>query len=506
MFRIALIEFKHETNTFSNRLTTMDDYTKRIYLEEEAVAPYFRDTRTEMGGFFAVLDGQTDCVALPVLAADAMPAGPVSRETFQFIMRRIHAIADRLAPLDGVLLALHGAMVSEHSDDGDGELLAAIRTRLGGSVPLIATLDLHACITQKMVEHADALILFDRYPHVDQCERGMEAAEIMLRTLRGGIKPVVRTRKLPLILPAMPDAFPPFRRFLDMAHAYEQRPDTLSVGIAHGFSAADTRHLGVDVVATTDGDAALAQRIADTIADAIWQDRDKLIRKPYQVAEAVMLAKRADAFPVVLADIADNPGGGTPCDGTHLLRAMIEADMQDAVYALIYDPESLEAAMRAGVGNRVRLRLGGKTMPELMGGPIVADALVKNICDGRYRNSGPMNHGMAMDLRDVAVIQIGGVTVIVTGVITQPYDRALMGMCGIDETRMRVIALKSVMHFRAAYGPIAKAIYDVDSPGILPADPAKLPYQHIVRPIYPLDAEAFLSGSQEFGPQADSRL
>lgn len=487
MYRILIASFKHETNTFAGNITGIDCFRLREFVVGDQLIDYYTDTGTELGGFLTALAPQPDIQLLPVVAANAMPSGPVADAMAADIQTRVLGALDANPPVDGVLLSLHGAMVTESSEDGEGDLLAAIRVKVGPDVPVIATLDLHSNFTRKMQENATALIHFDYYPHSDMYERGIEAGQLMLATLRGEVRPVMRHAKLPLLLASVTTLTHPMKRFVDLAHQYETDPRVISVSISHTFFCADIHELGVAVVAVTDGEADLAQSVADDIAAEIWSARSGLRRRLYAPHEAIDEALATDLRPVVLSDGTDNPGGGSPCDGTHLLQAMIIRGVEDAALALIYDPESVSAAERAGVGATVKLSLGGKSRPEILGLPIECSAYVRSLHDGRYINKGAMGRGVTVDLQKSAVVVVGGIEVIVAANRTQPWDPEIFRAHGIEPSEKRIIVLKSTVHFRANYESLAAKIIDVECPGLLPQDVTTLRYLKCRRPMYPLD-------------------
>ena len=496
MFNIILAEFKHETNTFSTQNTDMAHYRMRRYVPGQEMLSLLTGTATEVGGFIDVLAGQPDVCLLPVITANAMPAGPVTRDVFDDVCARITGMIRATPKVDGVLLCLHGAMVTTDSEDGEGDLLEAIRQAAGDGAMLVATLDLHANITKKMECYADVLINFDYYPHTDMFERGTEAARIMLDTLRGRIRPVMRCVHLPMILPLISTSDPVMRKFVEQVHELEQDSRVLSVSISHGFLCADIHELGMTVIAVTDQDPGLAECLAGGLADQLWQDRSNMKRRSYSAEEAIAEVEAetqadpgpdAAAGPVIFADLTDNPGGGSTCDGTHILRAMIEHQVKNAAVALIYDPESVMAAEKAGVGHTVALRLGGKSRPELLGPPIECMAYVKLVSDGRYKNRGPMDGGVPEDLGKSAVVVIGDISVIISAKITQPYDTEIFYAHGIDPRGKNILLLKSTHHFRAAFGPLARRIIPVEVPGLVFQNPSMIPYARCRRPIFPLD-------------------
>jgi len=487
MFRIIIAEFKHETNTFSSQRTDFAAYRRSLYAIGDDLVSILTDTATEVGGMLDVLQDEPDVSLIPVVAANAIPAGPVAADVFEDVRDRLAGAIRAHAPVDGILLCLHGAMVTENSEDGEGDLLEAVRQAAGDGTWVMATLDLHANITQKMSRFANVLINYDYYPHADMVDRGREVAQFMLQTLRGEIHPVMVCKSVPIILPPLSTNEAVLRPFVDQMHAYEATPGVLTVSIAHGFLCADIHELGMTVVAVTDQDPEHATRIADELAARLWQDRHRLKPENMSVDEALDEAEKSAEGPVILADLTDNPGGGSPGDGTHILRAMIRRKVKNAAVALICDPESVASCVKAGVGQTVKLRLGGHIYPDLLGQPIECEAYVRLVSDGRYRNRGPMSGGVVVDLQKSAVVLIGGIEVIVTAQVTQPYDVEIFYAHGIDPVQKHLLLLKSTNHFKAAFGPIARRVLNVSVPGLLAQDPRSVDYQNCRRPIYPLD-------------------
>lgn len=487
MFRILLAEFKHETNTLSQQKTDFESFRNRGYLTGQAIIDNRLHTGTEMGAFLDILLDQPDVSLIPVVAANAMPAGPVTQDVFDLVCGQIVAAVRQSGPIDCVLLSLHGAMVTESSGDGEGDLLTAIRQAAGEHVLVVSTLDLHANISPAMAANANALITYEAYPHVDMYDRGLEAARIVLRTLRGEINPVMRCVHLPLILPAMTTLDANMKKLVDQIYQYKQMDHILSVSFGHGFLCADTDVLGATVGVVADGDEDLAETVAEKLADLIWQAKEKLVHETISAQQAIERAQLTDKGPIVFADVADNPGGGSSCDGTHILRLMIEQNVSDAAVALIYDPDAVEAAVKAGVGQMVDLNLGGHTQSDIMGEPINCRAYVRLIRDGRYQNRGPMERGMTVNLKKSAVVEIGGISVIIAANRTQPYDLEIFYAHGIDPTRRKILLLKSTHHYKAAYGPIARQMLSVEVSGLMPQNPKHLSYTKCRRPIYPLD-------------------
>ena len=486
MKKILVAQFKHETNRFSPCITDRDAYVSRNALYGEAqIRARFHGARNETTAMLDNFAGKPEFQLIPVLAFDAMPGGAVAKEVFWEVRDSLLA-ALRAEPVDGILLSLHGAMVTEESEDGEGTLLEALRQEVGPDLPIMVSLDLHANITQKMVDYATALFVCDYYPHTDMYETGMRAAQCMERTLLGQIQPVMAWRKLPIIISCTSTLDGIVKEFTEEAQAMRQQPGVLNANLAHGFFRANIYEQGIAVLVVTDGDAEKADAMAQKFADRIWSDRKKLKYEPLTADEAIDAALASDRFPVVLADVADNPGGGGTCDAVFLLQRLIDRDVQDAVVAAIYDPETVQQAKAAGVGATIDVKIGGKVAPEITGDPVCCKAYVKAITDGKYRNTGPMFHGLLMDHGSIAVLQVGGVTVLVGSIRVQVWDLEVFRSCGITPEKQKILVAKSAIHYRASYGTITDRMLSVETPASASQKFANFDL-HCRRPMYPLD-------------------
>ena len=488
MKTILSCEFKHETSRYIPGVTSFSDYEKRnAVVGEEAVLNRFAGAQNETTGFYDFFRNKDGYQVKSVLAYNAAPGAPVDQKVWQFVADSMVSAIRQTPKVDGLLLSLHGAMVTEQFEDGEGELLKVLREQVGKEIPIIVTLDLHANITQKMVDNADGLYPCDYYPHTDMYENGLRAAECMYRTLEGEIWPVLRWKKLDLIFPTISTAQPVLAGFVRDAQALRNYGKILNVNIGHGFFASDIYEQGACVVAITDRDADLAQKTANDLGDRIFAARKDLTRKFYTAQEAVQEALNSDSFPVVLADVADNPGAGGSTDAPELLRAMIEMDVQDAAAAVICDPEVVKQAISAGVGATIEVSLAGKAAPELTGGPIECTGYVKAITDGWYRNQDKMCKGLLIQLGPTVLLQVGGVDVIVCSYRAQPWDLEVYRHIGISPEKKKILMVKSAVHFRASFERIAAKILDVHAPALAPQMPDMLPLAHSRRPIYPMD-------------------
>jgi microcystin degradation protein MlrC len=489
--RILTACIGHETNSFATTPTTLEEFRRGSRAPDfgggEPILRQFRGTRTIHGGYIDAAE-RHGLTLEPLIWTFATPGGNVPQSAYDFLKGLLLERLRAAVPCDGVLLDLHGAMVTDEVEDAEGDLAAAVREVVGPTIPVVMTLDLHANVTPLMAQHADAIIGFDEYPHTDMYERGVEAAELMAAILRQELRPTLAYHQLPLLTmpPRQCTLREPMLSLLAHAHALEQEPGVLNVTLAMGFPFSDIHDAGVSVLVTTNKDAGLAQRKAAEMAAAIWERRGDFAVTLTPVPEAIAYARSQAQGLVVLADGSDNPGGGGPCDGTVILRHFLEAGVTDAVVAVIADPEAVARAIDAGVGNSVTLELGGKT-DDRHGAPLPLTAHVRLLSDGRFVMRGPMGGGVHADMGRTAVLVAGGVEIVVTERRLQPYDTELLRSVGIEPTLRRLIALKSAVHFRSTYQEIADRIFDADTPGVHRPDFANYPYRRVRRPIYPLD-------------------
>lgn len=488
MKTIICAQFKQESNRYAKGVSGLKEYMEREYLfGEDQLRNAFEGARNEIGGFFHVLDQEPDCMLVPIFALNASP-GPVTDQIIWDQVREalLNAI-ETLPCVDGVLLALHGAMVTEEMEDGEGELLQVLRDRLGPDIPIVATLDLHANMTQKMMDHATAFFPCDYYPHTDFFEAGVRAARCIWQTVNGEVRPIMKWKKMDMLFPYVLTQSGPFVPLLRKAQSWREMGTLLNASICHGFFAGDIYEQGAAILTVSDGNGDLAQSLADELAEDVWDARELLNRHFYTPEEAVALAMQAEQGPVVLADVADNPGSGATTDSVLLLRLLLEAGAADTAVAVIYDPQVVQQAEQAGVGASINVELGGKLAPEITGGPLLCRAKVAKLTDGRFRNRDQMNQGVEMLFGNCAVLLIDGIHVIVCSNHTQPYDLEIYRHCGIKPEQMRVLVVKSAVHYRASFGTVAKQILDVETPALGPMNPKMLPLAHSRRPIYPLD-------------------
>ena len=489
-YTIAIIEFKHETHTFCSYRTTIDDFKSRYLLYGDEILEVLGNTKTEMAGFIdACKEGGVNI--LPIIAANATPGGIVGQEAFNKIADYIlNTLQNNMGLFDAVLFSMHGAMVTENDLDGDGKLLESVREVVGWNVPIFATLDLHANLSRRMLDSADALFPYETYPHTDQYAKANEAGKRMLELLRGELSPVMKSRRIPIMISVLETAKEPLKSIQDNISALKDENKNLIVAsLLHGFSWADTPDTGCSLVVVTNGDEALAERTLDYMENQILRRKEEFEMKDrYPIGEAIQMMENAKEGPVVFADLSDNPGGGAPADSTHILKALIDHHIKNVAFAIIVDPESVDKAVKSGVGKVVEVDLGGKSeAPYINGDPVHVKATVKTIADGVYTNKGIMAKGVVNHLGRSVVLDANGIEIIVAEKRLQPWDLEVYRRMGIEPTEKKLLVVKSAMHFRASFGTIAKSIINIDCPGLLSSNFKNFNYKHIKRPIFPLD-------------------
>ncbi len=498
--KIASGGVQHETNTFSDVPTTLEDFVRDggcgpDFAGGQTVVDLYRNTGTIHGGYLEAAE-RHGVDLHPLLVTKAQPSGRVTQDAFDALLRMFLERLKAELPVDGVLLDLHGAMVTTELEDAEGAFIAAVRELVGPDIPIITTLDLHANITSQMAAESNVLIGFKTYPHVDMRERGVEAMNLLVRTIRGEVQPRQAFRQLPLItLPPMQCTLrEPMAGFMrDVAGGIESRPGILTTTVAMGFPFADIHAAGCSVLVSADGDADQAEAAAEELARELWNIREQLQPQLTTIEEVIRYANEEADGLVIFADGSDNPGGGAPCDGTVALRAMIEADFQGGVVGILYDPETVEQAHRAGVGTTISARIGGKT-DDRHGAPIEIEAYVRTLSDGRFVHQGPMRQGLESHFGRMAALVIGGVEVVVAERRQQLLDAEMLRVVGITPERKRLLVVKSAVHFRADLGRLAAKIFDADTPGIHRPDLSNYNYQHLRQSLWPLDPDVSYGG------------
>ena len=498
-FRVLTAEFVHESNTFKKGSTGLDTFRAETLDLGQVAVDRFSDVNAEIAGF---LDAGREAgwSVRHVVSAHATPGARVSREAFDHIAGLIcDAAAEEKGKLDGILLGLHGAMIPDFCEDGEGELLSRLRAIVGPDLPIAVTLDLHAIATPLMMRHAQIYVSYKTYPHVDMRETALHAGRLLDAAMRGATRPVTIRAHRPMLDEAnagrtdVPETAALYQR----ATAHESEPGILAVSINAAFAEADVAEAGPTVLVTYDanveGAAGRAGDIAEAIADTIWEQRDSVSNDFLAPTEAAAIARDYDASkgPLVIADYADNPGAGAYGDATALLAALIEAGAVNGAFAPMIDPEAAAFLHRHKEGDTVTLAVGGKSDPMFGGGPLTLTGEIVSLSDGVYTGDGPILGGITHTFGPTAVLRVAGIDILVVTLPGQMLDLQQVRAFGIEPGQLRFLVVKSMQHFRAAFEPVAGRVIVCDS-GALATPRAELrPYHRVKRPIWPLDAQAF---------------
>jgi microcystin degradation protein MlrC len=485
MARIVVGGLQHETNTFAPQPATFDAFLRPGgwpgLVEGAALPAAMAGINLPISGFIEAAEDLGHEIA-PLLWAAATPSGCVTEDAFERLAAMLLARLGQAEPFAAVYLDLHGAMVCEHLDDGEAELLARVRCAIGDRL-LVASLDLHANVSDAMVAAADLLIAYRTYPHIDLADTGRRAADRLDAWLDRPRPPAKAHIKPPFLIPIpwqCTEAEPACGLYAMLAAL--ERETGAELSLCMGFPAADIPECGPSVLAYA-GDPGVAQTVAQRLAGALDAAEPAFAGRLWAPDEAVAHAmRRVSGRPILLADTQDNPGAGGTSDTTGLLAALVAADAEEAVVALICDLEAAAAAHAAGEGARLELALGGRHGPQGVV-PLRAEGAVERLSDGRFVATGPMFRGSPMDLGPMAVLRVlagrEGVRVVVSSRRVQVADRAILHHVGIEPAATRILAIKSSVHFRADFAPIAGEILIVAAPGLMPADPAQLPFRRL---------------------------
>ncbi len=464
--KVAVAGFAHESNTFSSQPTRLEDFD--IY-EGDEVLTRQQDTYHEIAGYIAAAR-DLDMELCPTLSATATPAGPVTSAAYEEISGRILARIRALGPIDGVLLALHGAMVAEEFPHGDAEIVRRVRDLVGPDVPIVVTHDYHANVPPELVEAADALLIYKTNPHIDQRERGIEAATILARTVRGEVKPTMALAKPELVFNIYfhNTSVKPMQPLMALAIELEQQQGILSCSIAAGYQYADVEWMAPSVVVVTDADQVRADSEAQRISEAMWAVRQSLLTDVPGPAAAVRLAMDSDRHPVTLLDFGDNIGGGSAGDSTLVLEQLLALGADGWVVTL-WDPAAAQACFEAGIGADVALTVGAKTDDE-HGTPQKITGTVRTLSDGSYeererRHGGERRHSQGRT-SVVHVICAGGTGLLVLNSERQsPNSIHQITSVGIAPEQQKILVAKGAVAPRAAYEPVSPRLIEVDSGG-----------------------------------------
>ncbi len=483
MARIAVGGFQHETNTFAPLKATLADFEQADAWPGLVTGAELFDAvkgiNLPAAGFIDEAQSLSHEL-VPLLWCSAQPSAHVTRDAFETITQRLLAQLAQLQSLDAVYLDLHGAMVAEHIDDADGEVLARVRTLIGPDVLLVASLDFHANVSARMVEQADGLVSFRSYPHVDMTETGVRAAALLHDLLKVPARAKWHS-SLPFLMPLTTQCtlIEPLYSLMAQAQGLERAP-VMSLCLTPGFPAADVPECGPAVFGYG-RDVDSLEHAARTLLGTTLEREHEFALDLIDVSQATRLARDADiprGRPVILADTQDNPGAGGNADTTSLLKALLAANVEGVLAGVIWDAECAARAHAAGKGTSIELALGARSgFPGET--PLVARFTVERLGDGRFTGTGPFYHGGRFELGPMALLRTGSMRIVVASRKQQAADAAMFRHVGVEPADARVLVLKSSVHFRADFGDLASRIVIVEAPGPNVADPARLPFTRL---------------------------
>src|SRR5438132_1413932 len=492
--RLLIAMMKHETNTFSPVPTPLARFGSGPGpLYGEAAIRAYHGTGTGLGAYLDFAERERAEIVLPI-AAGAPPSRPVEDTAYAHITDTICEATAR-GGFDGIMLDLHGAMVTESLEDGEGQFLKRLRA-IDPKTPIAVSLDMHANLYEAIIANAAVVTGYRTYPHIDTYETARLAGEILLRTIRGEVKPVMAWGNVPMLPHVMrqgTDDHP--NKELQHRCATMTAEGALAASLFAGFPHADIANAGLSAVVVTDGDRKLAEDLRDELLDRAWVEREAFVYKIEPLQQSVARAKAMPPHqpgdgPVVLLDHYDNCASGGTMDTTVVLAEILRQGLEDVAVFAIYDPAAVQQAIAAGVGAQVTLSIGGKIkMPSIPGEspPLTVAGTVKTIYNGRYKNRGPMGRGVEMDMGAAVVLDAGAAEIVLISRHVEPSDLNCLLSLGIDPLQKRYVMLKSRIHWRAGLSPMAKAVVECAGVGVCTSDYGQLKFDRVRRPIFPLD-------------------
>lgn len=487
--RVVIAGVVHETNTYCRDQTPASAF----YQRRGAQILSSRGTQTTIGGALEVCD-ELGFEVVPTMVAGAQPSGTIEASAYASFKGEILTAIAAAQPVDAIFLDLHGAGVVAGIEDLEGDLACAVRDLVGEAVPIVAVFDLHGNITQTMADALDGVFACHQYPHIDFHERAVEAVRLIDDMLNNNFRPVIHVESLPMLLPTTTTFLGIGKDMLAEVLDAEEAEGVIDVSWFHGFPYTDIAHVGCHFAVTTRGDRALAEEVGRKIAASLWNQRASFEPTSLSAPEAVALAQKQAALPVVINETSDNCGGGAPGDGTHLLRAMLDAGLEKACFGFVVDAAVAAQAHEAGVGSIIEVLLGGKT-DDLHGEPLALTAYVKALHDGRIVMQA-MARGAPLNLGRLARLVVDGIDIIVASNRSQTFDPGPFEAVGINVRDYPIVALKSSNHFRAGFSDLAGIIVTADPPGLTTHHIEVFERRNATQPMWPIDKEAVYAGAE----------
>jgi microcystin degradation protein MlrC len=494
--RIAALGFHHETNTFQSVKTDYESFANYEFLRGGEIAERHATSKFTLAGYFQSAQ-KFEFDLVPLLFAFTGPTGTITKDAFDRISGEMLGLLKQNGPWDGVLLAQHGAAVTDEYPDMDGEISRRVREVVGPETPVVMTLDLHSNITQDQVANTDAIVAFRTNPHLDPVERAIEASDILVKTIRGEIRPVQHLVQVPMIINIVkqPTSFGPMKEIMDEVDEVLEKTGVLSASCGQGFPYADVDQMGISFLVVTDGDIGLAEQQAKWLARRAWDRRAELQNDSPSIEESIHRAMSApsDGKPTVIMDVGDNVGGGGTADSTHLLAEAMRQGLkgEQSLLLSLFDPAAVQACISARVGSTITIKVGAGT-DRLHGEPVEVTGHVRAITDGKFEEQNPIHGGfrffdyglsVALDTEDGHTIMLHTARGIGNMSREQYY------FMGIFPEKYQVIICKGTVSPRAAYEPIAREIIMADSPGVTSANMSSFLYKHRRKPLYPFESD-----------------
>jgi microcystin degradation protein MlrC len=431
------------------------------------------------------------CAAIPLLYASTCPGGYITADCYAQLKGELLERLSAALPVDGVLLPLHGAAVAEGVGDLEGDLISAVRRIVGPDVPIVATLDCHAHVTQEMIAGADGLIAWETYPHRDAFSTGQRGARLLLDTLEGRCRPVMVMARVPVITSAIhgsTDGDDPFAVIMRRAKALEGHNGVLSTSIFLVQPFLDQPEMGSGALVITDGDRAQAEALAADLAHEYWTCRFAFEGDIIAPAEAIRRGMQVAGGPIILVETADCSGGGAAGDSIATLAALLAAETGESALVRVVDPDAAAACRRAGLGAEVTLTIGHALDPR-WGKPITVTGKIALLSDGRFTYTGGVWDGLEGKMGPTAVLELGGLHLMVTSFATYDWMDEQFQSVGLDARAAKFVVAKNPMNYRQAYGTIARAVFVLDTPGPTPPTVRHAPFRRVRRPYFPKDLD-----------------
>ncbi|MEN8210087.1 MAG: M81 family metallopeptidase [Thermodesulfobacteriota bacterium] len=490
--KIYCTSIGHETNVFSPIPTSLDNYREGLlYMPSTGEGKEILNGPVDNEDVGAIALARGHEIHLGLLAF-AQPSRPLNAGDYKLLKDEIINNLKAALPVDMVLMFLHGAQVAEGCNDCEGDIIQSVRAIVGPDVPIGIEIDLHGNITDKMIDNCDVLIACKEYPHTDFGDRAVELVDIMEQVIKKKCKPASAFVRVPMF-GSFFTTREPMRSFVDEMIALEGKEGVLSISLGHGFPWSDIPEAGAGVLVVTDNDKAKANNMAEDIAKRFFGLRHKIKAPMLSVAEALDRAAAADKWPVTIADITDNPGGGAAGDSTFILREILNRGMKDVALAMIWDPVAVQMATNAGIGAQISLRIGGKAGP-MSGNPVDIRIKVIALAENPTQYAQGQDHSLGL----CAAVEVDGVQIVLNSLRQQTFTPECFTKLGIDPLEKKLLVVKSHQHFHETFSPFSSDIIYATPPGTVSKNFTKIPFKNITRPVWPIDKVPFTVFDREW--------